>query len=165
MTKLLAVATTLAFLSTPVWAVEGEVVLEFGSSAQDSSTPITVIAKEVTFDRDGRKALFSGDVTVAHDTVKLNADRAEAFSTAADSSKISYVVVHGNVNLVTEDGRATSNEGEYHVEKEYVELRGDVVLYFNDNTFRGSQLHYDIQKKESKLTGSASNRASITKDN
>ena len=84
MTKLLAVATTLAFLSTPVWAVEGEVVLEFGSSAQDSSTPITVIAKEVTFDRDGRKALFSGDVTVAHDTVKLNADRAEAFSTAAD---------------------------------------------------------------------------------
>ena len=145
----LLIAAVLAFAGAA--SAQVELILD----PQSVRGPVVVTAELATFERGTGITRFQGGVVVTQESLRLEADEAEAKTVSPDIPEIQYLSVTGNVELSTEGGTVTARHGVYNVQQGMVELHGDVRVKTESFTLTGQDFVYDFETGKSTLSGKA----------
>jgi lipopolysaccharide export system protein LptA len=126
---------------------------------RDTSLPIEITADSLEVQRDEQVATFRGNVDAVQGDLVLNADTLRVFYTqqdraeAAGPSGIRRIEAEGNVLLSSPEETAQGDRGVFHVDRDFIELFGGVVLTRGQNVIRGRKLELNLATGFSKIVG------------
>ena len=138
----------------------GVLLLALGSSAafaqfeSDSDAPIEITSDTMEWMNEERIAIARGNADAVQGRYKLHADILTAYLNQGEGNsadKIRLITADGNVSLTTPEESARGENGRYDVEKGIVELTGSVVLTQGKNVLRGDKLVMDLNTGRSTL--------------
>jgi lipopolysaccharide export system protein LptA len=125
---------------------------------RDTDQPIEITADSLEVQQDQRVATFSGNVDAVQGDLVLNADTLRvhyAQEGGSNPSGIRRIEASGNVLLSSPQETAQGDEGVYFVDRDFIELTGNVVLTRGDNVIRGRQLELDLASGHSRIVGAS----------
>jgi lipopolysaccharide export system protein LptA len=115
----------------------------------DTSKPITVTSDTLSADIDARIGVYSGNVVISQDTLKMRADEVKVF--AADG-KPSRLEARGRIVFDSPSGSAMGDFATYDVSTKLVTLTGrNVVLTKDQNVMHGTRLDVNLNTNQAKL--------------
>jgi lipopolysaccharide export system protein LptA len=123
---------------------------------RDTDQPIEITADSLEVQQEEQMAIFRGNVDAVQGDLVLNADTLRVYYTqqeGAEPSGIRRIEAIGNVILSSPEETAQGEQGVYHVDRDFVELTGDVVLTRGENVIRGRRLELDLASGYSKIVG------------
>lgn len=138
----------------------GFMLLLFSSSSAlaqfetDSNAPIEITSDTMEWMNEERIAIARGNADAVQGRYKLHADILTAYLNQGEgdtADKIRLITADGNVSLTTPEESARGENGRYDVEKGIVELTGSVVLTQGQNVLRGDKLVMDLNSGRSTL--------------
>jgi len=122
--------------------------------------PVEITAEKLTADNKAHTAVFEGTVVARQGKVTLYADWMKvSYSEAGDVRKIQ---ARGNVKLIKEARRITSEEAVYYKEEQMIVFTGNPVATEGNSTISGSRMVYYIGDDRSVVENS---RVIIKKQN
>ena len=144
-----------AVLSLPV-AAAAQAQVPFSSLAVDRSAPVEIESETLDVDQEAGTALFSGEVLVVQDGLRLVADRLLVFygpDPATGRNRIQRMRATGNVLLVTPDDAAEADSAIYDLEAGELTMEGDVLLTQGPNALAGDRLDIDLETGLGRMEG------------
>lgn len=140
----------------------------FAQFEADSNAPIEITSDTMEWMNEERIAIARGNADAVQGRYKLHADVLTAYLSQSDgdtADKIKLITADGNVSLTTPEESARGENGEYDVEKGIVELTGSVVLTQGQNVLRGEKLVMDLNSGRSTLESKERVQAIFTPNN
>ncbi|WP_300671766.1 LptA/OstA family protein [Desulfoluna sp.] len=128
---------------------------------------IGINADHLTSDSQGRYALFSGNVRITRDGAILTADKVQLHyedgKQKGDTTKgLSLIEAEGNVIMVFEEKRTTSEKAVYDLRKEVVTLTGGPPrVVSGENTLTGKTIVINRQSGAINVDSDASQRVEV----
>ncbi len=150
----LTLAALAAFPITPVLG-QGAQVPFIGLSSQ-GDTPISVTADRLGIDQTSGKAVFSGNVVVGIEDMRLTADKVEVVYkdvTAGATGAISSLVAFGNVTFTNGSEAAEADYAELDMVKEELVMSGNVILTQGGNALSGQKMRIDLNAGTAVIEG------------
>ena len=117
---------------------------------------IEINSDSLALDQEKQTAIFTGKVVATQYDTVIKADKMIAHYANAQNS-INKIIVIGNVNINNNQQIATGNEGEYRVDDEIIELKGNVTLIKEKNIVKGDFLTYNLKSGLSKMSSNEKN--------
>ncbi|MGQ0741679.1 MAG: lipopolysaccharide transport periplasmic protein LptA [Alphaproteobacteria bacterium] len=115
----------------------------------DTSKPITVTSDTLSADIDANIGIYSGNVVITQDTLKMRADEVKVI---AAEGKPSRLEARGKIVFDSPSGSAMGEFATYDVNSKLVTLTGrDVVLTKDQNVMHGTRLDVNLNTNQAKL--------------
>lgn len=123
----------------------------------DTRAPIDIDAGRIEVrDRD-RQAVFSGNVQVSQDRLRLTADEMRVFyDNVGGGLEIDRLDANGGVRMTSPSENARAASAVYDVERRIITMIGGVTLTRGANVLRGQRLVLDLDNGRTTLDGAAS---------
>lgn len=128
----------------------------------DPKQPIEIDADKLDVFQAQNKAVFEGEVVAKQGTVTLSSDKMTVFyagdakARAAGNNSIKTIEAEGNVFIKTPQETAQGSKGVYDVQKNVLDLTGDVVLTRGQNVLKGSSVNFDMTSGRSTVASTGS---------
>jgi lipopolysaccharide export system protein LptA len=120
-----------------------------------SKDPVEITSKILIVDQIQKTATFTGNVEAKQKGISVKSDKMIAYYTQTNDKNtkntVSKIITIGNVVVDNQQQKATGNQGEYLVEKQLIELNGNVTLIKNMNIIKGDRLIYNLKTGKSEL--------------
>lgn len=146
----LALAAGLAMtIAAPLAAQENTV--PFGT-ASDSAAPIQVESESLSVDQDDGTAIFTGEVLVEQDRMRLSAGEVRVVYDESQS-RIRSLAASGSVTLVSGEDAAEADRADYDVEDGEVVMQGNVLLLRGASTIASERMRVDVTEGTALLEG------------
>lgn len=123
---------------------------------QEESSTVEITSESLGIDQTTGKAVFSGDVIVGMDEMRLTADKVEVvYSTVstAGSGPISSIVASGNVIFTNGLEAAEANFADVDLDAGEIVMTGDVILTQGKNALSGQTLRVDLNTGTALIEG------------
>jgi len=122
----------------------------------DSGRPISIRADQLESVRTNgaRKLLFSENVVVSQDDVRIKSNRLEAFY-PPDTSQPERLVATGRVSMSNGKSEARCDRATYERSKEMLVCRGNAELREGDDCVAGEWIEFDLESDTVKVGGGA----------
>ncbi|KEP67903.1 organic solvent tolerance protein OstA [Thioclava dalianensis] len=140
-----------AVLLIPAMALAQQI--NFGGMKANTKAPVEVTADQLNVNQDSGQAVFSGNVLIAQDQMRLKAPKVEVNYAKGDTSKISTLHATGGVTLVSATDAAEAQEAVYDVAAGTVVMTGNVLLTQGDNVMSGNRLDVDLSTGMGQMQG------------
>ncbi|WP_245759551.1 LptA/OstA family protein [Poseidonocella sedimentorum] len=101
--------------------------IAFGTMERDADAPVEIVSDELSINDASDTAVFSGNVVIAQNDMRLAAPRVEVIY-LADRSGIDRLIATGGVTMVSGDEAAEADRADYSVEAGTVLLTGNVLM-------------------------------------
>ncbi len=144
----------LAALWLLCWSAGSVLALE-----EDSEQPVYIEANSAYYDKKTDQSTYTGKVILIQGSLHLNADKLVAYS---PGGKVDKVIAYGNPVRFrqqpkpdAEEMRGESKQAEYYLERKYIVLIGDAVVWQGKNEYASDRIEYD-QIKDIVKAGEAS---------
>nr|WP_245752672.1 lipopolysaccharide transport periplasmic protein LptA [Poseidonocella pacifica] len=124
----------------------------FGGMEGDRDAPVEVTADQLAVSDADDTAIFTGNVVIGQNDMRLSAPRVEVIYTA-DQSGISRLLASGGVTLVSGEDAAEAQEADYDVEAGIVIMTGDVLLTQTANTLVSDRMRLDLEAGTAQMDG------------
>ncbi len=142
--KILSSAILAAILMLPSDAILAQNAgITFGDAAHDVSQPIEIVSDSLSLDQSSGVAVFSGNVLVVQDALRLSADQIEVNYVVENGNAtgdIDTMTASGNVLLVNGDETAKGAKAVYAVRDDIIVMTGDVLLSQGSSALSGEKL-------------------------
>ena len=124
----------------------------FGGLKGDTTAPVEVNADTLTVDQTAGTAVFSGNVVVTQDTMKLSADEVRTVY-GADKTSIETLYATGNVLLVNATDAAQGDNAVYTIASGEVVMTGNVLLTQGQTAMSAEKLVIDLKTGMGRMDG------------
>lgn len=155
--KILSSVSLAAMLVLSGWAVSAQTAnVAFGNTAHDDTQPIEIVSDTLTLDQSTGVAVFSGNVLVVQDVLKLSADRIDVsyvIENNEPTGEIETLTATGNVLLVNGDETAKSARAVYTVEDDVIVMTGAVLLNQGNAALSGEKLVVNLESNTGVMEG------------
>lgn len=118
----------------------------FGMKA--SRAPIDIDSDSVEADQKKNTFTFKGNVVAKQEDVTLYCNALTVYYDG-ETKKIKEIVASGNVKIVQQDRRATSQKAIFYQDESKVVLEGDAVIRQGENVIRGERVVHFIDEERS----------------
>lgn len=132
----------LAALWLLCWSASSVLALE-----EDSEQPVYIEANSAYYDKKTDQSTYTGKVILIQGSLHLNADKLVAYS---PGGKVDKVIAYGNPVRFrqkpkpdAEEMRGESKQAEYYMERKYIVLIGDAVVWQGKNEYASDRIEYD----------------------
>jgi lipopolysaccharide export system protein LptA len=141
-------------------------------ASHNSKSPIAIDSDTLEVLQNQNKAVFSGNVLATQDTMTLRGDRMTVYyrnnggapeeqkpakqkpkPEAASASGVSRIDVNGHVFITSPEETARGDNGIYDVDKKMIYLTGDVILTKGKNVLKGNSAEYNVATGRSLMVG------------
>ncbi len=143
-------ALAIAIMAAPLGAVAQG--LSFGSSDQDTSAPVEVVADELSVNQTDGTALYTGDVVISQDDMRLSAPRVLVIY-SEEAGRIDRMEATGGVTLVSGDEAAEAARADYDFDTETILLTGDVLVTQGDSALSAQRMTVHLSDGTAELSG------------
>lgn len=134
-------ALLVASLPLTVYAQGTSVALK--TQERDENAPVEIVADALAVDEEAGTALYTGDVVVTQNDMRLAAPWVlVTYDEATD--EIRNVSAKNGVIMVTADEEAEGQTADYDIEAGVVVMKGDVLFTQGQNTLAGNEMVMDI---------------------
>ncbi|HEY0213068.1 MAG TPA: lipopolysaccharide transport periplasmic protein LptA [Paenirhodobacter sp.] len=148
--RLLAVTLGLAIGGTGAAQAQD---VAFGGIKASPDAPVTVTSDQLNVDQTTGIALFTGNVVVVQEGMRLNADKVTVDYLPGDKTQIRTMTADGHVTLVSPTEAAEGNHAVYDVPGGTVVMTGDVLLTQGPNIMSGPKLTVDLRTSTGHMAG------------
>nr|BAL53523.1 hypothetical conserved protein [uncultured Gammaproteobacteria bacterium] len=114
---------------------------------EDSAQPVYIEANSAYYDKKIDQSTYTGNVVLVQGSLHLQADKLVAYS---PGGKVEKVVAYGNPVRFrqqpkpgAEEIRGQSKQAEYYMEKKYIVLIGEAVVWQGKNEYTSDRIEYD----------------------
>lgn len=117
---------------------------------------IEVAADSLGIDQSTGKAVFSGNVVIGIDGMRLSADKVEVVysdESTGGGGPISSLKASGNVVFSNGTEAAEANEANFDIESGEIIMTGDVILTQGGNALSGQRLRIDLNQGTAFIDG------------
>ncbi len=142
-----ALSLCLALAALPAAAQIG-----FDASRQDTGVPIEVTAESLRMDQEANTAVFTGDVVILQDSMRMTAEEVTVVYSAGQDD-IESIVATGGVTLVTPREAAEGERAVYRPIDQHIVITGDVLLTRGAGSIAGDRLDYDLEAGKGTVSG------------
>jgi lipopolysaccharide export system protein LptA len=126
--------------------------LSLGSIGITADTPIEVSADRLSVDQATGRAVWSGNVLVVQDEVRIGAEQVEVFSDS-EGRGISRLVATGGVTFVTSAEAAEATSADYDLSNGVLVLTGEVLLTQGSNVLSAERMTVNMSEGTAQLDG------------
>ncbi len=119
-------------------------------------TKVEVTADTLGIDQQSGKAVFSGNVVIGIQVMRLTADKVEVVyssKNAGAAGPISTLYATGNVVFTNGAEAAEGNEARINLETNIIIMTGDVILTQGQNALSAQKLRIDLKAGTALLEG------------
>jgi lipopolysaccharide export system protein LptA len=141
-----------ACLMAPVGALAQGAQVAFGGSSQNTSAPVEVTADSLSINQSDGTALYSGNVLVVQDTMRLSAPRVLVVYGQGGGS-IQRFEATGGVTLVSGEEAAEAERADYNVADGNVVMKGNVLMTQGASALASQQMIVNLKDGTAQLTG------------
>ncbi len=123
---------------------------------QDAGSTVEITSESLGIDQKTGKAVFTGDVVVGMDLMRLTADKVEVVYSAEStqgSGPISSIIASGNVIFTNGLEAAEANFADVDLDAGEIVMTGDVILTQGKNALSGQTLHVDLNTGQALIEG------------
>ena len=149
--KYLSLLATLFVLSAPLAVAQGTNVA-FGVIRQDSDSPVEVTADSLDVNQEDGTALFTGNVVVGQDEMRLSGDEVLVIY-QEDRRGISRLEATGNVVLVSGPDAAEAERADYDIDSGVIVMTGDVLLTQGESALTSDRMTVNLDDGTARMTG------------
>ena len=142
-----ALRICLALAALPVAAQ-----VNFNASTQDTSVPLEVSSDSLRMDERANTAIFTGNVVIAQDSMKMTAAEITVFYSEGQDD-IERIVATGGVTLVTPREAAEGSRAVYRPIAQDIVMTGNVLLTQGSGSIAGERLEYDLKTGRGTVSG------------
>jgi lipopolysaccharide export system protein LptA len=150
-------AALLIAAAFPPAAAQAQTVVPFAGLEIDRAAPIEIAAEALEVDQAAGTAVFTGEVVIAQEGLRLSAARVAVTYAAATAGggggAISRLDASGGVTLVTPSEAAEAAEAVYDLDAGLVTLIGDVVLTQGGSALAGDRLVVSLETRTGRMEG------------
>lgn len=118
--------------------------------------PVEISSDQLEVQQDKQQAIFSGNVIATQGDIHMRAARMVVHYTDNAASKVAQgirrIEASGDVIFTNATDTAKGDLAVYDVDRETLDLTGNVVLTREQNILKGSRMHYDLKTSRSILT-------------
>jgi len=128
----------------------------FSGLKPGADTQVEVTADTLGIDQTSGKAVFSGNVVIGIDGMRLTADKVEVVYqdlNAAATGAISKLVASGHVVFTNGDEAAEANFADVDLDSGIIIMTGDVILTQGQNALSGQKMRIDLNAGTAKIEG------------
>ncbi len=137
-------------LSSPAMAQGTQVA--FGTTPQDTDAPVEVTADELNVDQATGEAIFTGNVLISQDDMRLSAPRVLVID--RDGQKgIERLEATGGVTLISGPDAAEGQRADYDIDSGLVVITGDVLLTQSSSVISGDLMTVDLDDGTAHVQG------------
>ena len=129
--------------------------LSLGNVGIAGDTPVKFSADSLSVDRETGRALWSGNVLVVQDEIRIGAGQVEVFSDAQGSA-ITRLVATGGVTFVTAAEAAEATAADYDLSTGVLVLTGEVLLTQGNNVLSAERMTVNLRDGTAQLDGQVS---------
>ncbi|HEY0275246.1 MAG TPA: lipopolysaccharide transport periplasmic protein LptA [Paenirhodobacter sp.] len=147
----LSLGVGLAMVGTSPDARAQDIAL--GGIKATPGAPVTVTSDQLNVDQTTGVALFTGNVVVVQEGLRMNADKVTVDYLPGDSTQIKTMTADGHVVLVSPTEAAEGNHAVYDVPGGTVVMTGDVLLTQGPNIISGPKLTVDLRTSTGHMDG------------
>jgi len=125
---------------------------------------LTILSDELHYDRDKNVAVFTTDVHAYQPSLDIYGDKmvvellSDAEHSVSTEGKIKYIHITGNVKIITDSEKISSDSAEYKPNENKIIMTGDVELVQNNNVVTGSELIYDTVTRSARIISKDKNK-------
>lgn len=131
--------------------------LAFGSIKVSADMPLEVVSDTLSMDQNVDIAIFSGNVTVDHGELQLNADTVQVEygneEEGAAANGIIRVIAEGDVLMQSPEETAEGDKAVYTIARSEIVVTGDVVVTQGINRVSGERMVVDLEAGTAVMTG------------
>jgi len=131
--------------------------LAFGSIKVSADMPLEVVSDALSMDQNVDIAIFSGNVTVDHGELRLNAASVQVeYGNEAEggaANGIIRVIAEGDVRMQSPDETAEGDKAVYTIATSEIVVTGDVVVTQGINRVSGERMTVDLEAGTAVMTG------------
>ncbi len=127
----------------------------------DSRSPIDITSDTVEGNQKSNTVVFKGNVIAKQENTTLYTNTL-TITYDPENKKLKEIVGFGNVKIVHQNSRATSQKVIFYQDENKVVLEGDAVIRDGENVIRGERVTYYIDEERSVVEGGKSNRVNTT---
>ncbi len=126
--------------------------VSFGAQDHNPDAPVEISAESLSINRDDNTAVYSGDVLIQQDSMRLAAPQVLVIFTP-DNSAIDRMEATGGVTLVSGEDAAEADRAIYRVETGVIEMAGAVLLSQGPNALAAEDMRIDLDGGNAALSG------------
>ena len=147
--------TLVAFCFMVTMSVAQTASVSLGTDDHDSSVPVEVSADSLEIDQDNGVAVFTGNVVITQDDLKLTAPKVRITYDSAEggSGDVEHMHATGGVTMISPEEVVEAREAVFSVVDDTVVMTGDVIMTQGDNAIAGERLDADLDAGTGVLTG------------
>ncbi len=143
-------ALCICVVPVSTWAQGANV--SFGGEDHDSSQPVEIAAEQLEIDQDNGFAVFTGDVVVVQDDLRLAAPRVEV-EYQDNGGDIDLVRAIGGVILTSPEEVAESDSAVYTPDDSVMVMTGSVVVTQGRSAIAGNKMVLNLDDGTGVVTG------------
>ncbi len=143
-------------VTLPVMSFAQGAQVPFVGLQSGETTTVEVTADSLGIDQATGKAVFSGNVVIGIEGMRLSADKVEVIysdSSEEGTGPISRLVASGNVIFSNGEEAAEANLADLDVESGMVLMTGNVILTQGNNALSGERLRIDLNAGTALIEG------------
>lgn len=128
----------------------------FEALGSDGPTTVEVTADSLGIDQSTGKAVFSGNVVIGINGMRVSADKVEIVYSSESTSgggPVSSLIASGNVVFSNGSEAAEANRAEVNLDANEVIMTGDVILTQGGNALSGQKLRIDLNAGTALIEG------------
>ncbi len=121
-----------------------------------SNSTVEIAADSLSIDQETGTAVFSGNVVVGIENMRLSADVVEvvyATGTEGGTGAISGLIAKGHVVFSNGEEAAEGDLADLHLEAGEIVMTGNVILTQGQNALSGQSLHIDLNTGTALIEG------------
>ncbi len=149
--------TLAALAALPMTAALGQgAQVPFIGLSSSENTTVSVTADRLGIDQATGKAVFSGNVVVGIEDMRLTADKVEVVykdASAGATGAISSLVAFGNVTFTNGSEAAEADYAELDMDAEELIMTGNVILTQGGNALSGQKMRVDLNAGTAAIEG------------
>ena len=130
----------------------GQTNIDLGGLDVDRSAAIEVTAASLSVDQDSGTAVFSGNVIISQDDLRLSASQVEVVY-SEESGDIARLIASDNVTFVTSNDAAEAQNADYNVATGILTLTGDVLLTQGASAVSAERMVLNLQTGTATMDG------------
>ena len=130
----------------------GQTNIDLGGLDVDRSAAIEVTADSLSVDQDSGTAVFSGNVIISQDDLRLSASQVEVVY-SEESGDIARLIASDNVTFVTSNDAAEAQNADYNVATGILTLTGDVLLTQGASAVSAERMVLNLQTGTATMDG------------
>lgn len=127
-------------------------------TTMSSDKPVEISSDALDVDQEASQAIFRGNVIARQGGINMRADRMIVHykSSGGETKGVSRIEADGNVIFTNPTDTARGSAAVYDVDKQTLDLTGNVLLTRDKNVLKGTRLNYNLETGRSVLTAGGS---------